>query len=192
MKIILVYFLILGGASNHGQDPANPVTEKAKSNAAYVHWQVDYQLRWSDFRAPKKRTRGFAIATAMCLLDYDLQAGATGYRIRVSVRFSRYESWKGNYLPDDVLAHEQLHFDICELYGRILYRELLALRQQNRLNHSNAWQIYETIYAEYDAFQDQYDESTDYSMDGPSQLQWRRTIDKRLAALKNYADYREF
>jgi hypothetical protein len=29
-------------------------------------------------------------------------------------------------------------------------------------------------------------------MDGPSQLQWRRTIDKRLVALKNYADYREF
>ena len=158
-----------------------------------IQWRQDLQLRWSDFQAPTKDFRGFAIATASCGFVYDLDWHDGEWQINVSVFFYCHESWQNNnYHIEDVLTHEDLHFDICEVFGRKFYKGVVELREEGNATRRAIWYLYDRLQEEYDEYQDIYDDDTGNSTNGGEQRRWERNIKQMLDDLSDYGNYKEF
>lgn len=151
-------------------------------------WQANKPLIWDDFKAAEKRSKGFAIASASCNFGYDLVDG----QISLFVRFYCDESWKNDYLIEEVLAHEQLHFDICEIYGRKFHKALIEIKSQNKLTSKTIKKVFNQLQEEYDAYQDLYDLESDHSMNGTMQRHWNNKVKRELKELKEFKKYKEF
>lgn len=189
---LLLAILILLSSGMNGY-AANSRTNEDDRNQKSIDWSPDVRLKWSDFKAASKPTRGFAVAASTCGFGYDGLISDDKILINVYVRFYKKESWHDQrYNLPDVLEHEQLHFDICELFGRLLYREVVNLRRKGELTERNLEITYDQLIGQYDKFQDRYDEETDHSTVASKQREWNTKIRVELNRLANYSDYKEF
>lgn len=155
-----------------------------------IRWSPDYQLQWSDFKGkPEKHTGAVAITASglsVGLTARTLKNKLIDYSATVEAHFYPQQSW---YLKDQVdntvLAHEQLHFDITELYAR-------KLRQRIDQTHFtiNIKKELETLRKQADKelkeTQEQYDLECDYSRIPEAQKQWRVYVNQELKKLDNY------
>lgn len=113
----------------------------------------------------------------------------SAHHIMASVKAIFYpnDSWKGSYIDDALLAHEQRHFDIVELYARKLRKQLSELIVKDE---KDAQQKLDSLHAfidkEMDVFQDKYDKETDYSMAHEEQINWIKKIDDAIDSLSAY------
>ena len=78
------------------------------------------------------------------------------------------------------MNHEQGHFDICELYARVLRRDI---RKAKSL--AEAKDIYEKTIASEESEQDNYDEENTYGSGGIT-LEWKNKIAGNLKQLDLY------
>jgi len=81
-----------------------------------------------------------------------------------------------------VLSHEQLHFDISELYARRLRRRLQTAEFTDRVK-AEVRQIFAEVNRQLSEFQDRYDGETDFSRNREAQLAWNRAVARMLSEL---------
>jgi predicted secreted Zn-dependent protease len=102
----------------------------------------------------------------------------------VNAYFYPNESWYKPELCDaNTLAHEQLHFDISELFAR---------KMRNRLDRTSfsddvkaeVRKIFKDILDELKDFQARYDMETNYSRNRGKQAEWDLAITEALAGEK--------
>lgn len=107
----------------------------------------------------------------------------------VKAVFYPKDSWKGSYIDDALLAHEQKHFDIVELYARMLRKQLSEIKVKGE---EDAQQKLDSLHAiidkEMDAYQDKYDDATDSSMEHDAQIAWIQKIDRAIDSLAAYGN----
>ena len=84
------------------------------------------------------------------------------------------------------MQHEQLHFDITELYAR-LFRKRLDENIKSTGDLSKISGISNTIMKEWQEEQDDYDNETNHSMNEKKQAEWNLNLKQRLDALKEFA-----
>lgn len=85
----------------------------------------------------------------------------------------RNESWTKDTTSDAVLAHEQLHFDIAEVYGRKLRK---AIRNVSDRQPESFSKVIQPIFAEEIKMQDQYDRETSHGTYTNRQDAWRKKL----------------
>ncbi len=93
-----------------------------------VEWQPDFKLNWSNFRAAVPQGSSAAATTASGI-SYDFSTYSDGKETKLDFKVSTYfypdKSWYKPTVANEVtLAHEQLHFDITEIFARKLRKEL--------------------------------------------------------------------
>jgi|GEM_PF-222131 hypothetical protein len=165
----------------------------ASSEGPVIEWRSGTKLKYSDFKADKKGSPGFAVATTASAFGYRLTDDGGKISGSVFVVFYCDKSWwNPDFILDEVLKHEQLHFDICELFGRKLYQEILTLRRSNRLSIRNINRVYLKLEKQYSNYQDRYDKETDHSTNGQQQLNWNNKIKRQLGAMSKYSNYHKF
>jgi len=168
----------------------------------WLYWMSNRPLAWEDFLAPPPRQRGEAVAQVCLSLTYEYGAtaraepGGPGLlvrltEVRVHNRVDRNRSWA---LPEhrrpDVLEHEQIHFDINEVYRRLLQEELdrLAARLELRaFGVEEAWQklreevdkVYMRFWRKCQEVHDLFDKEVRER--GPmAQREWRERVNRWL------------
>lgn len=171
-------FLVL---SNKATPPFN--IEAYKN---FIIWSKDTNLNWSDFQGmPVENAAEVAMTASSVEYNYFTRGNKIGWK--VTPKFYPTLSW---YLPssatDKILQHERLHFDITELYARMLRQQL-----QNNV-HSDAdiktlIAIGKKLIADWNAEQSKYDIETNHSINMSTQQKWEFSIRKRLDALKEFA-----
>ena len=77
------------------------------------------------------------------------------------------------------MSHEQLHFDISELYARKM-RNRLASTSFTQNVKAEVKQIYKEVLEELEEFQNLYDDQTNFSRDVEQQLIWNNKIEEAL------------
>jgi len=158
-----------------------------------IDWQPNYKLRFEDFKAGSKGSPGFAVATTSSAFGYSITDRGGEITGSIYVRFYCEESWwNPDFRLDEVLEHEQLHFDICELFGRKLYKEVLQLRNNGNLTKKNIKHIEAKLEKQYAGYQDSYDRETDHSTIGNEQERWNTKIKDELAEYAGFSDYVSF
>lgn len=169
---------------------ANTSSREKKENEEFIPWTYERMLDWNDFQcAPQRGTEAVATTNTTLGLAFQLNNGELSYQI--TCKFSKKKSW-GSMKTDYILAHEQAHFDITELYARQLYKELKELKEFNF--HRDTYQkdiaaIYNRVVKDKEAFQQAYDEQTDHSRKRRAQIEWLERIEKLLVETEAYETY---
>lgn len=158
---------------------------------AAIPWDAGRKLSWSDFRA-RPEGKQWAAATTASGISYEYSAKETGegYELDFSVGAFFYpdKSWYQPELCDTlVLSHEQLHFDISELYARKMAGIMAATRFTGNAR-AEVKAIYQQILKELGEFQSRYDRETNFSRDKEKQLLWNRKVDMALKGEINFSN----
>ena len=119
-------------------------------------------------------------------IAYNASNGKLHYEI--TCNFSKIKSW-GILKTSYILAHEQGHFDITEIYSRILHRELQGYKFNRRTFRQDVNEIYDRVVKEKEAFQLMYDGQTDHSRNKKVQQEWLDKIQQLLTETEPYSDY---
>src|SRR5688572_26297180 len=167
--------------------PAKKVVHSLKEAEDYLPWANMRPLTWEDFLCePKRNTDAVALTSTALGISYNVSNHQLHYEITCS--FSKVKSW-GILKTPYILAHEQGHFDITEIYSRILHRELQAYKFSRRTFRQDVNQIYDRVVKEKEAFQLMYDGQTDHSRNKKVQQEWLDKIQVLLTETEPYADY---
>lgn len=148
-----------------------------------VLWSPDKKLKWSDFKGRPERNSKIAAVTASGLSYRFSSMERDGYyevEYTVDTFFYPERSWYQAHMCDEVvLSHEQLHFDISELFARKM-RKIMNETRFTKNVKSEVNTIYQEIIKELTAFQDRYDRETNFSMNREAQLIWNKAIKDAL------------
>lgn len=162
-----------------------------KRNPDILFWSFNRPLSFSDFKGapPKKDTALYEtsapaashplgyISTSIHV-HYEPARGKTGFTIRAAMQKSA--SWIKQQGDTVSLQHEQGHFDICEMYARILRRDI-----RNARTLAEARKVYEKVSAMEEREQAIYDRENTPGAGGIT-LAWREQIQTRLKKLEAY------
>lgn len=168
--------MVLCGAWTHTN------TKKEK----IITWEATYRLKWSDYQAKPDMS-----SSKNALTWYSLEANShmlTGeYSERVFARVDRSKSWVKDTVKA-ALPHEQLHFDITELYARMMRESLSELKEKS---YERRAEIVTKMSADFGklmrAEQERYDQETQDGTNAAKQEEWRADIQKRM---KHYAFFK--
>lgn len=160
------------------------------SNEETLTWNDARKLTWEDFKAsPNPNSDAVALTASGITFGYSVKT--TGKRIidystSVEAHFYPNKSWYLSEKADDyILAHEQLHFDITELYVRKFRAQLerLVVNQNIKIQMN---QIHVAINEALDKTQKTYDEHTNHSINVEAQEYWENYIKEELKKLEKY------
>ncbi|MCM4151314.1 DUF922 domain-containing protein [Arenibacter sp. N53] len=148
-----------------------------------VEWHPGKKLTWADFKGKPSNISNAAAITASGI-TYNFSAQGTADKMeldfKVSCHFYPNKSWyKPKLANPTVLGHEQLHFDITEVYARKMRQEL-AKTKFTKNAKSEVKEIYRKILKDLNDFQNKYDSETNFSRDMVQQLIWNKKIKKAL------------
>ena len=144
-----------------------------------VLWKPDFRLSWNDFKGSVPENSSAAATTASGI-SYNFSTYYEGKEIKIDFKVQSFfyptKSWyKPKVCNEVTLLHEQLHFDITELYARKL-RERLANATFSKNVKEEVRKIYKTTLRQLNDFQNKYDSETNYSRNLPVQERWVKEI----------------
>jgi hypothetical protein len=165
---------------------ANPV-HSVEETAEFIPWREERLLTWDDFQGPPKRNTDAVASTSTSLgISYQIVNGELTYQI--TCNFSKPKSW-GSLKTDYILAHEQAHFDITEIYARKLHEALSAYKLNRATYQQDIGEIYNAIVEGKESMQHAYDGESDHSRKRQPQMDWLTKIDQLLEETAPYAAY---
>ena len=162
----------------------------------FILWQENKKLKIQDFKAENKDTikvnrQQFLGAISAIRIEYSsFQRNKNSVPdFSIKTYFDPNESWmllKNDY----VLQHEQIHFDLTELYARKMRKSIESLRQKNITNIS----IYRKKIQHWNVMKEkasnQFDaDNQDYYIKigqkilfqkNPKQEAWKKKVDREL------------
>ena len=158
-----------------------------KSDNDILIWKEGRPLTWDDFNGKPER-RFAAASTHYDILKSISKKEDESVTVKIEAVFFRSSSWKKkSWVNEQVLAHEQKHFDIVELFARKLRRSIQESKFKNYLEVTQKVnELYDKNDKEMDIFQDKYDDETDGSMNGAKQREWEKKITKEINDLKKF------
>jgi hypothetical protein len=148
-----------------------------------VPWNPNIRLTWADFKG-KVPPAAEPAATTASGISYTYSANLLHHEVHLDYEVNAYfypnESWYRPTLCDEnTLSHEQLHFDISELFARKM-RDRLERTSFSDDVKAEIRKIYKEILQELQDYQDQYDWETNFSRNREKQLEWNQKIAKAL------------
>jgi hypothetical protein len=146
-------------------------------------WKPSLKLQWSDFKGDPPESKRIAATTASGIsYSYSAKGNRGEYTLdfKVQTHFYPNKSWYHPELCDEVvLSHEQLHFDISELFARKLRGRLRDGSFSENVK-AEVRELFAQVNEELSAFQNRYDLETDYSRNREAQAEWNRRISQML------------
>jgi uncharacterized protein DUF922 len=173
LLVLLISFFIAFSATAQGPDA--------------ITWKPDRKLTWNDYKGDARPESGAAASTAT-LIAIGYSIGPTDFTYKISSTFSPAKSWV-LHRTDHILAHEQGHFDIAEIYARKLHQRMKEYKFDRRNYERDLKKIYDDIQQEKEEMQNDYDRETDHSINKEKQAAWLKTIDRLLMETIGFSDY---
>ncbi|MEO1053836.1 MAG: DUF922 domain-containing protein [Bacteroidota bacterium] len=155
-----------------------------------VFWNSDIRLRQSDFLASPDTSSvelkdKKAVSSVEIVASGFWEQGLPNFTVRAL--FLRYESWFIETLYiDRILDHEQLHFDITELYARKIRCKIRELRRMKCKEVKIYISAIQELLEERLVFDKNYDRLTNHGRNFDVQMSWNENVKKELESLEKY------
>jgi len=151
-----------------------------------IFWNENRKLEWSDFQSFTRPNASQAAATTYCGISYLLNSSTrqfTDEQVKIESFFIPSKSWAHQeHKTDNVLMHEQSHFDIAELFAR-RFRKIISNKS---LDAKSLQKYYEMIYDDYKDYQQDYETVTNHGRIRDKQLEYSRKIDEEIEELSDF------
>jgi len=175
--IIFIIFLTACSGGKHSYRSQEP---------ASIQWNPLRKLTWSDYKGTPYRDQDTNIAART-----NCRFGIKINGLKVDV-ISEFIPERSNVRPGKetaaLLAHEQLHFDLCEVYARLLRKEL----RRSPLTTANIEAVSRDAFLKYyDAYKERqiiYDSETHHGLNQEKQNLWNTQVATALTDLVAYAE----
>lgn len=164
-----------------------------KVHEKQIEWSKDRKLTWNDFKGkPINRLDFIAGAESNCGFGFQSNVVRLIGKVKMKVvnTFDCNLSW---VLPEnkksiELLEHEQLHFDLSQIYARQLRKKLddSKLNLFNFMKESN--KIFDDIFILFKERQTLYDSETNHGINNAVQKNWKKNIEKELNELETYSE----
>lgn len=158
--------------------------------AEAIPWSATRPLTMADFIGrPSPSDRLAALTSA------DIKAGAACrdfvFTGTVQATFDPNTSWfrQPKTATAALLRHEQMHFDLTEVYARLLRKKLIAFEAKvdcNKLQPAFD-NLTKGVYAEWGREQDRYDRETNHGLNVVQQANWDKQTQVKLTELQAFA-----
>ena len=160
------------------------------TNDETIAWNSSRKLTWNDFKAnPNNESDAVALTASGISFGYSVKTSdkkIVEVSTEVKAIFYPNKSWYFKGKSDkQILKHEQLHFDITELYAR-KFRAQLSKLSMHRHVKKEMDNMHVTINKALNDTQKRYDKETNHSLNKEQQKQWEAIIAKALAELEVY------
>jgi hypothetical protein len=157
-----------------------------------LKWEESRTLQISDFLGNVSDT-SHSDAMSFAEVKYSYQFNSPrDFKFDVYANFNRNSSWIKKGIEDEaLLRHEQLHFDIAELFARrIKYIFDHFMYTENYASEILA--LFNEQKTRYHVMQDKYDQETDHSVNSDKQREWSIYIARELAKSEPKTVHTEF
>lgn len=155
-----------------------------------IKWNADRNLVWEDFQGTADASSRFHAQTQSGVkYSYRWQSSysKTTYTFEVFSYCDKSVSWvKRGKSTDELLAHEQLHFDISELHARKLKQAITNATFTKRYD-SEIKTLFKENQKAREIMQEEYDDETEHMKNRQKQLKWQRHVAEELKKLEEYA-----
>lgn len=151
-----------------------------------IYWTETYKLQWEDFKAhPRNDYQNLAALTSSGIAYYTgCDDGMLKYKIQAY--FDKNESWvKDHAMDNHTLEHEQIHFDITELFARKL-RKSLKQRTFKCYEELEFRQFVDAFLTNWEVEQRLYDINSSFSTNKEVQKEYKKKITLELKQHKAY------
>lgn len=148
-----------------------------------ITWDKNRPLTWDDFRGDVPKNVNF-VASTNTGISFGYSYTNTNGEIEVTYSVESFihpeKSWFQKELVNDyILEHEQTHFDISELYARILKKKLSEKNFTKRVKQEIE-KIYHQNESQRRVMQAKFDAETNHSRNEKKEIFWRKHIAKQL------------
>jgi len=181
------YFLFLGIFFGTFSVDGFSQTLPEKENDTIIVWTKDRKLNWDDFQNPAKFVDSTKTAAESEIAIDLISIPINKYDYKYVVFPYFYKRFSSTKTDDpNILKHEQVHFDIAELFARKMRKKLKQLNKKpfdEKLYNSEI----DAIYEGYSNYQIKYDKETLHSLITEKQLEWENKIARELQALISFS-----
>lgn len=145
-----------------------------------IQWNENRQLTWDDFAGKINDSSRFD-AECFAEIRYNYKFESPGdFKFEVYASFNKNTSWsRAGMQSNDLLKHEQMHFNIAELFAEKLKREFDTYSYTASYN-TQILQVFNQVKIEYQTMQLEYDEETSHSLNKVKQKEWEDFIKNEL------------
>ena len=154
-----------------------------------IEWDTDRPLVWEDYqkRHVPKETDGLWAAKTVYKVEIepvnvavDANDNIRNYKdLTVVAQFYPKKSWV-TQRNDVLLGHEQLHFDIAELYARKMRYEFSKLQKAKVQRMDDYQEVWNRNWQACRREQKQYDSDSNHGLDVAENDLWKTRIDAKL------------
>ncbi|OEK04813.1 DUF922 domain-containing protein [Roseivirga misakiensis] len=182
-KLIFLFFFTL---SVH-QGIAQKTGFLKVDTTRYIVWSDERPLTWSDYRLLKSDTIDLGI-TALTAVTHSVRGGIEKGKpnFEVYVLFKKRRSWTTSRSDSLLFEHERLHFDLAELYGRKLRKQIAAMGSQNEKRLSAYRKKIKILLEEFKRKSALYDYETVHGEQQIKQAEWRNYVSYEMQRLHKY------
>ena len=180
MKKGVLFFVLVGGWL------WLPLPAQSAYERRNISWQEDRRLTWADFLADPDTGSVFH-ALSSTGIAFSSTAKIHGKQVFVDFDvhcfFDPNESWVavGKHSPA-LLTHEQIHFDIAEVFARKLLRQLRQIEYGPHDYQQKMDAEFASVLAEMEEIHSRYDRETAHGLNREVQQKWALMVQKKLSA----------
>lgn len=147
-------------------------------NKNWIKWDAKNKLEWSDFKGNPIEHSSFGALSGTGFF-YELeQTSETDFDFTVYSYFNKEMSWVNkDERSDELLAHEQLHFDLTELHTRKFRKALMeySYTKSDRVEKV-AGELFKKFKLQLNTQHDLYDRESYHSIDKAEQRKWSAKV----------------
>lgn len=164
------------------------VSFKQTQSTNEIYWQPNQYIQWNDFKGtPNVNSNLIALSTVGFKVNFSWEGknrSAAVYAV-----FYQNDSWTKvfNTTETELLKHEQLHFDITELFARKLRKELSKRKFKSKYVNKEIQCVVDRLEREKNDYQNLYDKETKHSQSIKQQIDWEKSVAVQLEELREYA-----
>lgn len=150
-----------------------------------IVWKADRKLTWNDFRGEPILS---TVVAAKTHYNFSRIWNAKGLTLTTSMvcYFSPCLSWSKNKNSENLLAHEQGHFDIAEYFRRLYYKRIAGANYSPSTLQAIMKNTYQGVLRDSERMQQAYDSETTHGLKREAQQQWLIKIADLLDSLRQY------
>jgi len=157
-------------------------------NNDQIKWEIRKKLTWDDFQGTPNQKIKYKALTHY-ILSVDSKIIDNEVVIYIMCDFSKSKSWvKSDSKVDELLKHEQTHFDIAEKHARILRKKIdnTSFDFTNESGSKKLDAMFHDALNRMSKEQKEYDHETEHGTIADKQRKWSSQIDKDIQKLNVY------
>jgi hypothetical protein len=154
-----------------------------------IYWSENIKLQWKDFKAQPDLQKQYSAQTMSGIKGSGGKLTNDTLSLTIACAFIPELSWmKKDKQTPSLLEHEQLHFDIDEIFTRRFKKALKDSQLKVQTAQNQMAVIREDFKKQASAYQKLYDAETDHSIITDKQNEWNVKIAAELKSLDPYKD----